>query len=178
MKAFYLALLQHFEDHKQDFINAQLKPIQSIDFYAGQDQDPESFPNLFFPGLFFSWNINYETEPTTASLEFRLLYENLRDTSNLSLDKQKALQFFETAKLVDTLLKQIDVEELGALHLVSEALEVEPTVTDVYMLNYEANYFGKDKSRVRTSQEGEVEDITLEGVLKSKSSQNLFNGLL
>ncbi|QSS96599.1 hypothetical protein [Psychroflexus sp. ALD_RP9] len=181
MKAFYLALLQHFEDHKQDFIDAQLKPIKTIDFYAGQDQDPENFNNLFFPALFFSWNINYDNNPEkpTAVLEFRLVYENLRDTSNLSLNKEKALAFFDTACLVDALLKELNIKEMGALHLVSEGLEVEPTVTDVYLLNYEALYYANEKTRIRELQEGNINDVILNSHLKAKTNKvNRFQDLL
>jgi hypothetical protein len=167
MKAFYIALLDYFEANQNRFTDLNLKPIKHIDFYAGQDQDPESFPNLFFPSLLFSWSINYETEPATVNLEFRIVFENLRDTSNLSQNKETALLFFDMAKLVDNLLKEMDIEELGALHLVFEGLETQPTVTDVYLLNYEANIC-KLKTRTRTYLEVDIEELELAGELKTK----------
>ena len=170
MKAFYNKLIETFNkpETKALYTDKNMPAISQVDFYAGQDQEPESFEYLQLPGLFFSWSINYENEPAVASLQFRLLFENLRSTSSFYINNDKALAFFDAAEITDQLLKSINIDELGALHLVSEGLETEPTVTDVYLLDYEAHYYGKCKSRIRTTEAGEIDDTTVMGNLKTR----------
>jgi hypothetical protein len=50
---------------------------------------------------------------------------------------------------------------------VFEGLETQPTVTDVYLLNYEANIC-KLKTRTRTYLEVDIEELELAGELKTK----------
>ena len=170
MKAFYKQLVETFNkpETKALYSDDNIAPISQVDFYAGQDQEPESFEFLKLPGLFFSWSINYENEPAVASLQFKILFENLRSTSSFYVDNDKALAFFDAAKITDEILKKIDIDDLGALHLITEGLETEPTVTDVYLLDYEAHYYGKCKSRKRKTEAGKIEDTDVMGNLKTK----------
>jgi len=178
MDCFYLALLEAFEvpANKELYKNEKLPAPKVIDFYAGQDQEPESFSNAFLPALYFSWTVNYGEDYHTASLQFRLAFENLRDTSNLSLQREKALGFFKMAKITDHILKNITTEVTGTLSLTDEGLVLEPTLTDVFLLNYECVYQGNEKTRQRETVAGKFDGTHINKSLIKALKENPFKG--
>lgn len=164
MKTFYNALHEVFEkaENRSKFTEKGLTVPKVIDLYAGQDYNPEFFNARPLPAVFVSWDIDYKTEPYTATIQIRLAYEQLRDTSNISLNKEKALSFFDLADTVDEIVKTIQTEETGTLTLTHEGQELEPTVVDVYILDYECSYFGKNKTRQRETLPGEIDDVGID----------------
>ncbi len=170
MKTFYNALHEAFEkpENKAKFTKANLPLIKIIDLYAGQDFSPQYFEARPLPALFISWDIDYSNEPYSAAIQIRLAYEQLRDSSNISLSKDKALEFFDLADLVDEIIKNVVTDHTGPLSLTHEGQELEPTVVDVYVLDYTCIYRGKEKSRIRENVEGEIEDLEVKkGLFKS-----------
>lgn len=170
MKTFYIALHTAFEkaQNLQKFTAVDLPYIKIIDLYAGQDFDATNFDVHPTPALYFSWSIDYKTEPATATLNFRIAYEQLRDTSNLSLSKDKALKFFEMADVVDKIIKEIKTQHTGAPHLIFEGQELEPTVVDVYLLTYECPYYGNQKTQQCQILPGRIDDLELKKELFKK----------
>lgn len=161
MKTFYNALHEAFKktENRSKFTEKGLTVPKVIDLYAGQDYNPEFFNARPLPAVFVSWDIDYKTEPYTATIQIRLTYEQLRDTSNISLNKEKALSFFDLADTVDEVVKTIQTKETGTLTLTHEGQELEPTVVDVYILDYECSYFGKNKTQQKETLLGEIDDV-------------------
>lgn len=169
MKTFYNALHAAFEkaENAAKFTAKGLQKPKVIDLYAGQDYSPEYFETRPMPAVFVSWDIDYNAEPFTASIQIRLAYEQLRDTSNISLSKDKALEFFDLADIVDDIIKNISTEHTGLMTLVHEGQELEPTVVDVYVLDYECAYYGKKQTRQRETLPGDIDDVeTTKGLYK------------
>lgn len=163
MKVFYTELLKQFEtlENQQKYTDAGIPKPRIIDLYNGQDFNPEYFDILTLPALYVSMRVDYAQEPPMLSLEFRLLYEQLRNTSNIGLNTTEALQFFEMANITDRIIKSIRTEHTGKIRLLSEGLELEPTITDVYVLSYECPYYGKEKTQQRETLSGVIDDVTI-----------------
>ncbi|MDE5525682.1 hypothetical protein [Elizabethkingia meningoseptica] len=172
MKALYLKLLQTFIDEgtseeTKDLYRAKgIVPVQHIDFYAGQDQDPEYFEYFPCPAIFFSWSIDYKQKPAVATVTFRLLYEQLRDTSSQGKNTQEALKFLDFIEITDNVLHNLESTHTGKLELASEDLQIEPVITDEYILVYQCSYSGKEKARENPT--GNFNDIKIKGGLFSK----------
>ncbi|MXV38546.1 hypothetical protein GO491_07635 [Flavobacteriaceae bacterium Ap0902] len=172
MKTFYNALISAFNntDNIEKYTRAGLKAPRIIDLYNGQDFNPEYFDMLTLPALYVSMRIDYNENTAILSLDFKLLYEQLRNTSNFSLSSENALKFFDLANITDEIIKSISTNKTGSLRLLNEGLEPEPTVTDAYLLSYECEYYGKQKTRERETLSGSIDDI--------KIKSGLYKGLL
>lgn len=172
MKTFYNALIEAFnnEENKAKYTKKGIQPPRIIDLYNSQDINPEYFELLTLPAFYVSMRVDYNQSPPVLSLDFKLLYEQLRSTSNFSLRREDALKCFDLADITDEIIKNVSTEKTGTLRLISEGLELEPTVTDAYNLSYECEYYGKKNTRERETQTGSVENITVK--------TGLFKGLL
>lgn len=169
MKDLYLKIHDIFSDSttKSQFTDVGLKPIRSIDLYAGQDFNPDLFEAKVFPALFIGWDINYDSKSTVATLNVRLAYEQLRDTSNIGTNKATGLKFLDTVRLTDDILKSIQTDSIGKITLTSEGLDLQPTVVDVYKLNYECSYSGASRNAKPQNLKGNIDQIDLSQRLKS-----------
>lgn len=78
----------------------------------------------------------------------------------------------------DQVIKSISTESTGRLSLTREGLEVEPTVTDVYMLDYECMYQGNKKTQQRENLQGEFDATNITNGLVKKVEENPFMGHL
>ncbi|MDX8566287.1 hypothetical protein OZ664_19925 [Elizabethkingia sp. HX WHF] len=169
MKAFYLKLLEKFigettsEETKDLYRLKGIVPIQHIDLYAGQDQDPEFFELFSFPALLVSWSIDYKQNPAVATVTFRLMYEQLRDTSNQGVNTLEALKFLDFIEITDGILHGLESVHTGKLERASEDLQLEPVITDEYILVYQCSYTGKEKARENPT--GHFDDIEIKGGL-------------
>ncbi|SDE75582.1 hypothetical protein [Riemerella columbipharyngis] len=170
MKQFYKQLLADFEQKKNRYTDAGLMPLRIIDLYNGQDTNPEYFDILTLPALYISMRADYAAEPATLSVEVKLLYEQLRNTSSIGLNRDEALAFFEMANITDGILKEIETPETGRLLLLSEGMDLDPTVTDIYQFSYQCAYYGKEKTRQKETLPGSIDDI--------RTKTGLFKGLL
>lgn len=165
MKALYLKIIETFENQntQEKFTDLNLPFVKHIDLYAGQDYNEQAFEAHLLPALFVKWSIDYNTRPAIATITFRLCWEQLRDTSSLSTDKTKSLQFLEFINKVDEILKEIETEHTGKFTLATEEINIEDTVTDSQSLVYTCNYTGKEKKAITIYQKGAIENTENNG---------------
>ncbi|MGV4530491.1 hypothetical protein [Ornithobacterium rhinotracheale] len=173
MKTFYKAVLTAFKDTEniKKYTENGLKPPRIIDLYNGQDFNPEYFDMVTLPALYLSSRIDYSTDTPIMSITVRLVYEQLRNTANIGVNLEEALYFFDMALITDAIIRSINTEHTGKIRLLDEGLELEPTVSDVYIFTYECEYYGKNKTLPRECAQGKFDDIKF-------VDGNLFKGLL
>lgn len=172
MKLFYKKLIATFsmEDVKDRYRTAGIVPPQFIDLYAGQEYNPEAFEIHNYPAILVDWSIDYRNQPPIATINFNLLYEQLRDTSNLGQNTDEALKFIEFIAITDEVLKTIETEHTGKLNLNTEGNKLDDTVVDVYTLSYQCSYNGKLAEPQTGYIKGQIENLT--------TRQGLFTKLL
>lgn len=171
MKAFYNQLHEVFslETTKDLYRQKGIPPVQFIDLYAGQDYMEEFFEVHLFPAIFVRWSINYtDNQSGVATLTFRLAYEQLRDMSSLGQSKTEGLKFMDFIAITDEILKTIQTPTTGKLHLISEELNLEETLLDVFTLTYQCTYYGKQKAPQTKGMQGEYDAVRLETKLKHR----------
>lgn len=171
MKSFYSQLHTVFskEETKDLYRQQGIVPVQFIDLYAGQDYMEEFFEVHLFPAIFVRWSINYaDNNNGVATLTFRLAYEQLRDMSNLGQNKAEGLKFIDFINITDKILKTIETETTGKLHLISEDLNIEETVVDVFTLTYQCAYYGKQKAPQTKGMQGDYDAVTITKQLKNR----------
>ena len=103
-----------------------------------------------------------------ATLTFRLCYEQLRDLSSLGQNKAEWLKFLDFIDITDSVLKTIETPSTGKLHLISESLNIEDTIVDVFTLTYQCSYCGKQKSPQTKGLRGDFERLEITEKLKSR----------
>ena len=147
MKELYLAIIEKFnkETVKEEYRNKGLTPIKYIDLYAGQEFEEEADAYLK-PALFVKWEIDYTPDIPIATLTFKIVYENIRNTSNKSNSLEKAINFIDLINLTDKNLKSIETKHTSKLTLLNEALNIEPSVQDNHTLTYSCNYTEKSST--------------------------------
>ena len=138
-------------------------------FYAGEDYNDNLFEAHIFPALLVQWQIAYtDNFEAVATLTFRLCYEQLRDLSSLGQNKAEGLKFLDFIDITDSVLKTIETPSTGKLHLISEILNIEDTIVDVFTLTYQCSYCGKQKSPQSRGLRGDFERVELAEKLKSR----------
>lgn len=162
MKTFYKAFLQAFDDNSNLYTDEDITAPKTIDLYNSQDVNPELSEFFQLPAVLVNMSIDYAPEPSQMNVDVKILYEQLRNTSNFSMNRSAALYFFDLAKITDQIIKGIVSDNTGTLKLTNESMELEPTITDCYNLSYVCNYFGNCETKERETKEGEIEDVTIE----------------
>lgn len=167
MKAFYSKLIETFQkEETKDLYRSRgaLYPI-FIDLYGGQDVEPESFELYPEPAIFVSWSIDHRQKPSSATITFRLCFEQYRDTSNLGRNTQEALKFLDYKEITDDILQKFESADTGKLTPATEELNVEPILTDQFVLVYNCSY---KKKKFTPDAQGEYNDITVKSGLFTK----------
>lgn len=171
MKAFYNQLHEVFqrEETKDLYRQKGIAPVQFIDLYAGQDYMEQFFEAHLFPAILVRWTIAYaDNHEAVATLTFRLCYEQLRDLSNLGKSKDEGLKFLDFITITDKILKTIETPTTGKLHLISEELNIEETIIDVFTLTYQCSYSGKQKAPLTESKQGNYDAVEITKRLKAR----------
>lgn len=170
MKAFYTELIRRFKDTaiKNSFTTKGLPPVKFIDLYAGQDYNENAFETHLFPAIFVKWNIDYKPDTPVATITLRLAYEQLRDTSSISRTTDESLRFLDFIEQVDVIVKSIETENTGKLTLLSEDLNIEDTIVDVFTLVYNCTYSGKKNTQQKEILQGSIDTLTTERNLITK----------
>lgn len=149
MKELYLSIIEKFEKDqtKELYRSAGVTPIKHINLHMGQEfeEDAEAYQK---PALFLKWDIDYEPTPAVATIIVKIVYENLRDTSSYSNQKDKALRFFDLINITDQVLKTVETKSTGKLNLLNESFNLEPAALDTLTITYNCNYTGKDNSHI------------------------------
>lgn len=170
MKNFYKKIISTFDKEEtiDRFIEQSISPVKYIDIYAGQDLDPENFELFSSASLLVEWNIDHNQNPAIANITFHVGYEQLRDTSNISINRELGLKFLDYIDLINEVLSGIESESTGKLKLINEGFNQMDSIVDVYLLQYECSYSGKIKNPQDNYLEGSYEKLNLEGNLVNK----------
>ncbi|MEG1200335.1 MAG: hypothetical protein RSD53_13140 [Algoriella sp.] len=174
MKNLYNKIIEKLESEEvlDDFIKEGVSPPKYIDIYAGQDLDEDNFDLFGENALFIDWDIDHTTEPPTATVTFRLAYEQLRDTSNISLNRELGLKFLTYVDQVHNILDGFESEKTGKLELTKEGFNKMDSIVDIYIFEYECSYNGR-KSPQRNIHEGSYDKLQLTGQLVEKVEYDL-----
>lgn len=166
MKTFYNKTIEAFEklENKAKFTDSNIAPVQYIDLYAGQEQFEENFELFSQPALLIDWDIDYQTDPPTATITFYACYEQMRDTSNISLNRELGLKFLDYVGVVDQIIQTIETEETGKLELVTEGFHKMDSIVDIYVFSYECSFKGR-KNPLSKYQAGDYDTLDLNGKL-------------
>lgn len=166
MKTFYNKVIEVFEkpENKAKFIDQNISPVSYIDLYAGQDLNEENFELFSQPALFIEWDIDYSGDTPRATVTLYCCFEQLRDTSNISLNKDLGLKFLDYIDTIDEIVTSIETAVSGKLDLVSEGFNKMDSIVDIYLLTYECSYSGR-KNPLDKYQAGDYDTLDLKGNL-------------
>lgn len=166
MKAFYQKLIAEFAKPETIalFTGQNLAPVGYIDLYAGQDQDEENFELFTQPAVLVDWDIDY-AEPVKATVNVYACYEQLRDTSNISLNRDLGLKFLDFIGCVDSVVSKIESETTGKMDIISEGFNKMDSIVDIYLLTYECSFRGRSNPATKY-QQGDYDNLDLTGLLK------------
>lgn len=165
MKAFYNKLITVFEnpDNKQLFLDQGINPIEYIDLYAGQDQFEENFELFSRPALLVDWNIDHSDDIPAITVNLYCCYEQLRDTSNISLNRDLGLKFLDFVDIINTIARSIESELTGKLELVTEGFNKMDSIVDIYLLSYSCS--GIAQKNPQQYEEGSYDTLDLKSNL-------------
>lgn len=162
MNTFYKKLIAEFgkQENKDKFTAIGIAPNLYIDIYAGQDQFEENFELFSQPALLADWDIDYKSQPPTATVTLYCCYEQLRDTSNISMNRDLGLKFLDFVATIDAIASTIESETTGKLEIVSEGFNKMDSIVDIYLLTYECSYSGR-KNPLSKYQAGDYDKLDL-----------------
>ncbi|ROH98296.1 hypothetical protein EGI16_21705 [Chryseobacterium sp. G0240] len=166
MKAFYSELIKTFEKEeiKDEYTSKGVLYPQFIDLYGGQDFEPESFDIYPQPAIFVSWSIDHRQKPALVTITFRLCFEQYRDTSNLGRNTEEALKFIDYKEITDDILRKFESPDTGKLTPATEELNIEPVISDQYILVYNCSY----KNNITPESRGEYNEVNIKSDLFTK----------
>lgn len=145
MQTFYKKVIEAFEklENKAKFTAQNINPVQYLDLYAGQEQFEENFELFAQNALLIDWDIDHKSAPPMATITLYCCYEQLRDTSNISLNRDLGLKFLDYVATIDGVVRTIESETTGKLELVSEGFHKMDSIVDIYLLTFECSYSGR-----------------------------------
>lgn len=166
MKTFYNKVHEVFEkpETKAKFNDQGISPVGYIDLYAGQDLNEENYELFSIPALFIDWDVDYSGDVPKATVTFYCCFEQLRDTSNISLNKDLGLKFLDYIATIDEVAGTIDSETTGKLNLISEGFNKMDSIVDIYLLTYECSFKGR-KNPLDKYQAGDYNTVNSNGKL-------------
>lgn len=167
MQNFYRKLIEAFEldENKAKFIEKNVAPVAYIDLYASQEQFEDNFELFAQNALLVEWSVNYDGDVPIATVTLYCCFEQLRDTSNISFNRDLGLRFLDYIDAIDEVATSIETEKTGKLEIVSEGFHKMDSIVDVYLLTYECSYSGR-KNPHDKYQAGDYENLDLKGNLK------------
>lgn len=166
MDTFYKKIIDEFDkpENKAKFTDKNINPVTYIDLYAQQEQFEENVELFAQPALLVDWNVDHSGDVPIATITFYCCFEQLRDTSNISLNRDLGLNFLVFVKCIDAIIQTIESETTGKLELSSEGFHKMDSIVDVYLLTYECSYSGR-KNPLDKYQAGDYDTLDLKGNL-------------
>ncbi len=166
MKTFYKKVIEAFEniENQAKFTDQNISPVQYIDIYAGQDLMEQNFELFAQPALLIDWEVNHQGDAPMATLTLYCCYEQLRDTSNISLNRELGLKFLDYVATIDEVFRTIESETTGKPELLSEGFNKMDSIVDVYLLTYQCSFSGR-KNPLDKYQAGDYDTLDLKGNL-------------
>jgi hypothetical protein len=147
MKDFYKKTIEAFEkpENKALFEDKKIPVVDYIDLYAGQDLNEENFELFAQPALLLEWEIDHLSKPPIATITCYCCYEQLRDTSNKSMNREMALKFLDYVELIKDVITTVLTEKTGVPELISEGFNKMDSIVDIYLLTFRCSYTAKEK---------------------------------
>lgn len=166
MKTFYNKVITVFEkpETKAKFTDQGISSVGYIDLYAGQDLNEENFELFSQPALLIDWDVDYAGDVPKATVTFYCCFEQLRDTSSISLNKDLGLKFLDYIATIDEVAGTIDSETTGKLNLISEGFNKMDSIVDIYLLTYECSFKSR-KNPLDKYQAGDYDKLNSNGKL-------------
>lgn len=154
------------QDAKDKYEAASLPPVEYIDIYSGQYLNEEEYETFPHPAILFEWSVDYKANPNIASVNIHLCFEQLRDTSNISIVQELALKFFDFIEISNELLEDLETERTGKLERITEVPQQMGSIVNVQMLSYECSLADKVEDKYEYN---DIENLTISKKL------NIFN---
>jgi len=142
------ALYEAFEDEKQSFIDAGVKPIATIDRYRGQPLNPEQFEYYELPALFFQRPVSWEREGNVYNglilFTFHLVTDPTWEASNIATNKDAGLKYYTLVDKVREVLDNFKTAFTGTMFRTQDS-EIDTGVVMYDTLGYQCEYYGTTK---------------------------------
>lgn len=132
MKNLYLKIIETIENWREEFTARGLLPVETIDLYDGQPEDPEKF-EFTAPALFVDYAIEWERGGSAQkrgiiTLEIHVLTQPEGNSENFSSNLPEALKKIEFYNAVSDLLETVYTDNISRLALIEE----KPVQTEYY----------------------------------------------
>jgi hypothetical protein len=165
MKVFYNRVIAEFEKEAtiEKFNSKGVPAVGYVDLYAGQDQNEDNFELFAQPAVFIDWDIDHRSNPPVATITIYACFEQLRDTSNISANRDLGLKFLDYISTIDEVISGIETESTGKPVLITEGFNKMDSIVDIYLLTYECSY--QRKNPRDEYQEGCYDSLKLGGSL-------------
>lgn len=165
MKDFYKKTIEAFEkpENKALFEAKQIPAVDYIDIYAGQDLNEENFELFAQPALLLEWEIDHLTDVPTAIITCYCCYEQLRDTSNKSMNREMGLKFLDYVEIIKEIMISVTTEKVGVPELMSEGFNKMDSIVDIYLLTFRCSYTAKKEHPYL---EGAIENLQTQKTLR------------
>lgn len=162
MKDFYIKTIEAFDkpENQALFTDKGIPFVDYIDIYAGQDLNEENFELFSQPALLLEWEIDHEPDTPLVTITCYCCFEQLRDTSNKSLNRDMALKFLDYVAVIREVIESVTTEKTGKLELVSEGFNKMDSIVDIYLLTFRCSYSNKKQ---HLYEEGTVENLKTYG---------------
>lgn len=144
MKNLYLKIIKTVENNREEFLKRGLLPVETIDLYDGQPEDPTGY-EFTCPALFMDYKISWERgglkrKGGVITLDVHVLTHSEGGSENFSNLLPESLQKIEYYNLIADLLETVSTGNVGRLALTEE----EPVVTEnfcYHLLHFDAAIF-------------------------------------
>lgn len=132
MEELYKKIIETVENSRKLFIAAGLPPVETIDLYDGQPEEPEKF-EFTCPALFVDYKIAWERGGISQkrgeiTVEVHVLTHSGGGTEHFSRRLPEGLSKIKYYALLANLLETVETETVSRLALIAE----EPIVTDYF----------------------------------------------
>ncbi len=139
MVQFFKGIYQLFKDNEQNFTDAGLQPVRTVDRYRGQTTDPEKFEYYPTPAVFINlkttWKRQGQHYVGNVSADFHLITDEPFHTAMLFTGHEQALQQAFFYKSIQVLLDDFETENTTKLTRVDDT-DIDTGVVCYNILSY------------------------------------------
>lgn len=157
MKNLYLKIIETIENNRGRFTDANLAPVETIDLWDGQTDEPNGF-EFTCPALFIDYKIDWERggsgiKKGVMNLDVHVLTHPGAGTESFNPRLPESLKKLEYYELVAELLETVSTDNVSNLAMIAE----EPAITDYFC--YHMLRFNAPVYRVRNRRYTKVEHV-------------------
>ena len=132
MRNLYLKIIEAFENNKERFTDAGLLPIETIDLYDGQPDEPNNF-EFTCPAIFIDYRIEWERggsmlKKGVVQIDLHVLTHPGMSTENFNPRLPEGLNKLAYYELISELMESVATDNIATPALIGE----EPVITDYF----------------------------------------------